>query len=98
MRVKFVQYAPNDAIWGGGEEEVEWRCLRLETRQPLESCEPISVHRLDCGSDGSMLFSHETVLHLKRTAEVNGSRVSQSDHTVRSGFKKHDPIEYRIPK
>ena len=81
-----------------GKKKVEWRRLRLETRQPPEPCEPVTIHRSDRGLDGSMLFSHGTVLHLKQTAKVNGSRVSRSDRTVRSGFKKHDPIEYRIPK
>ena len=50
--------------------------LRLETRQPFEPCEPVMIHRTrqsDRGPDGSMLFSHGTVLHLKRTVKLNGS-------------------------
>ena len=71
---------------------MERRRLRLETRQPPEPREPVTVHRTeqsDCGSDGSMLFSHGTVQHLKQTVEVNGSRVFRSDRTVWSGFKFH---------
>ena len=75
-----------------GKKKVERRRLRLETRQPPEPREPVTVHRTeqsDCGSDGSMLFSHGTVQHLKQTVEVNGSRVFRSDRTVWSGFKFH---------
>ena len=71
---------------------MERRCLRLETRQLPELHEPITVHRTersDRGPNGSMLFSHGTVQHLKRTAEVNGSRVFRSDRTVWSGLKFH---------
>ena len=76
-----------------GKKKVEWRRLRLETRQPLEPCEPVTIHRIgwsDRSPNGSMLFSHGTVLHLKWTVDVNGSRVSWSNSTVRFGFKFHD--------
>ena len=43
--------------------------------------------RLDRSSDGSILFLHGMVLYLKRTVEVNGSRISRLDRTVRFGFK-----------
>ena len=69
-----------------GKKRVERRRFRAETRQPFE---PVTVHRTersDRGLDGSMLFLHGTVLHLKWTMKVNGSRISRSDHTVRSGF------------
>ena len=33
-----------------------------------------------------MLFSHGTVPYLKRTVNLNSSRVSQLDRTVQSGF------------
>ena len=48
-----------------------------------------TVHKTrlsDCSLDVSMLFSHGRVLHLKRVVKLNGSQVSRSDHTVRSGF------------
>ena len=76
----------------GEKKKVERRRLRLETRQLPELHEPITVHRTersDRGPNGSMLFSHGTVQHLKRTAEVNGSRVFRSDRTVWSGLKFH---------
>ena len=71
---------------------MERRCLRLETRQPPEPRESVTVHRTewsDRGLDSSMLFSHGTVQHLKWTAEVNGSRVFWLDRKVWSGFKFH---------
>ena len=67
--------------------------LRLETRQLFELCESVTVHRTvrsDCSPDGSMLFSHGMVLHLKRSIEVNGLRVSRLDRTVQFGFKNLD--------
>ena len=73
----------------GEKKRLERRCLRLETRQPFEPCEPVTVHRTgqsDRGLDGSMLFSHGMVPYLKRTVKPNGSRVSRLDRTVRSGF------------
>ena len=51
------------------------------------------VHRTvrsDRGSDGSMLFSQGTFLHLKRFIEVNGLRVSRLVCTVQFGFKNLD--------
>ena len=51
-----------------GEKEMERRHFKAETRQLFETCEPITIHRTgrsDRGPDGSMLFSHGTVLHLK---------------------------------
>ena len=72
---------------------MERRRLRVETRQPFEPCESVTVHRIrwsDRGPDRSMLFSHGTVPYLKRTVKLNGSRVSQSDRMVRSGFNNLD--------
>ena len=69
------------------------RRFKLKQGSPFESCEPVTVHktgRSDWGLDGSMLFSHGMVLHLKWTVDVNGLRVSRSNRTVRSGFKFHD--------
>ena len=34
-------------------------------------------------------FFHEPVLEAKRTTKMSGSRFSQSDRTVRSGFQNH---------
>ena len=53
--------------------------------------------RSDRGSHGSLHFSHRAVLEIKRTAKMNGSKFSRSDHTVRSRFQtlgdnKCDPI------
>ena len=67
--------------------------FRLETKQPFEPCELVTVHRTgrsDRGPYGSMFFSYGTVLHLKRIVEMANSRFSRSDHTVQSGFKNHD--------
>ena len=67
-------------------KELEQCRFKAETRQPFE---PVMIHRTgrsDRGSDGSILFSHGTVLHLKWTLKVNSSRVSQSDCTVQSKF------------
>ena len=75
-----------------GKKGTKRLCFKLKQGSPFEPCEPVTVHRTgwsDCGPDNSMLFSHETVLHLKWTVDVNGSRVSRSDRTVRSGFKFH---------
>ena len=72
---------------------MERRRLRAETRQPFEPCEPVMVHRIgwsDRGLDGSMLFSHGMVPYLKQIVKLNGSRVSRSDRTVRSGFNNLD--------
>ena len=44
------------------------RQFKLKQGSPFEPCEPVMIHKtgwLDCGSDGSILFSHGTVLHLK---------------------------------
>ena len=71
---------------GKKKKEAGRRRLRAGTRKPSE---PVTVHRTgrsDCGPDGSMLFSHGTVPYLKRTVNLNGSRVSRSDRTVWSGF------------
>ena len=43
--------------------------------------------RLDRGSNGSLLFWHRSVLKTKRIVFVRGSRLTQSDRTVWSGFK-----------
>ena len=70
-------------------KRVERRRFWAETRQSFEPCEPITVHRTgwsNRGPDGSMLFSHGMVPYLKRTVKLNGSWVSRSDRTVRSGF------------
>ena len=67
--------------------------FKLKQGSSFEPCEPVTVHRTgqsNWGLDGSMLFSHGTVLHLKWTVDVNGSRVSWSNSTVRFGFKFHD--------
>ena len=59
--------------------------FRLETKQPLQPCEPVTVHRTgwsDCGPYGSMFFSYGTVLHLKWNVEMADSRFSRSDRTV----------------
>ena len=53
--------------------------LRLETKQPFEPCEPVTVHKTKQSKRGpyrSMLFSHGMVLHLKWTVEMAGSRFS----------------------
>ena len=71
---------------GKKKKEAGRRRLRAETRKPSK---PVTVHRIgrsDRGPDGSMLFSHGTVPYLKQTVNLNGSRVSRSDCTVRSGF------------
>ena len=73
-------------IGGKKKKEAGRRRLRAETRKPSK---PVTVHRIgrsDRGPDGSMLFSHGTVPYLKQTVNLNGSRVSRSDCTVRSGF------------
>ena len=73
-------------IGGKKKKELERCCFKAKTRQPFD---PVTVHRtgqLDRGPDGSILFSHGTVLHLKWTLKVNGSRVSRSDCTVWSRF------------
>ena len=70
----------------GKKKEARRRRLRAGTRKLSK---PVMVHRTgrsDRGPDGSMLFSHGTVPYLKRTVKLNGSRVSRSDHTVRSEF------------
>ena len=46
--------------------------------------------RFDCGSHGSLLFAHRTILEAKRTTKMNGSRFSRLDRTVRSGFQNLD--------
>ena len=38
---------------------------------------------------GHWFFLHGTVLHVKQTAKMAGSRFSWSNHTVRSGFQNH---------
>ena len=73
---------------------MERRCLRLEARQLRELVMVHRTGRSDHALDGSMLFSHGIVQHLKQTAEVNGSGVSRLDRTVRSGFKFHVPHIY----
>ena len=69
-------------------EKKRWNdaVLRLKQRQPFESVTVHRTRRLDHGSDGSMLFLHGTVLHLKRTVKLNDSQVSRLDRTVRSRF------------
>ena len=69
---------------------MEQRCFKAKTRQPFELVTVHRTERSDHGPDGSMLFSHGTVLHLKLSVKVNGSRVSRSDRTVRSGFNNLD--------
>ena len=72
---------------GGGKKK------KAEIREPSELCEPVTVHRpgrSDRGPDGSMLFSHGMVPYLNRTVKLNGSRVSQLDRMVRSGFNNLD--------
>ena len=74
----------------GKKKEAGRRRLRAETRKLSEL---VTVHRIgwsDRGPDGSMLFSHGTVPYLKRTVNLNGSGVSRSDRTVRSGFNNLD--------
>ena len=78
-------------LYRGKKKRWNGAVLRLETRQLFELSESVTVHRTvrsDCGLDGSMLFSHGMVLHLKRSIEVNGLRVSRLDRTVQFGFKK----------
>ena len=73
-----------------GGEGVERRCFKVETRQPFE---PVMIHRTRRSGrspDRPMLFSHRTVPYLKRTVKLNGSRVSQLDRMVRSGFNNLD--------
>ena len=75
---------------GGKKKEAGRRRLRAKTRKLSEL---VTVHRTgwsDRGPDGSMLFSHGTVPYLKRTVNLNGSGVSRSDRTVRSGFNNLD--------
>ena len=71
---------------GKKKKELERCRFKAETRQPFELVTVYRTGRSDRGSDRSILFSHGTVLHLKWTLKVNGSRVSQSDCTVRFKF------------
>ena len=67
--------------------------FRLETKQPFEPCESVTVQRTgrsDRGPYGSMFFSYGTVLHLKWIVEMANSRFSRLDRTVQSRFKNHD--------
>ena len=67
--------------------------LRAETSKPFELSESVTIHRTgrsDRGPDGSMLLSHGMVPYLKRTVNLNSSRVSRLDRTVRSGFNNLD--------
>ena len=72
-------------IRGKKKKSPEHCCLRLET---LDSCEPlelVTVHRIeqsDRDPYGSLFFLHGTVLHIKRTTKMTGSRFSRSDRTV----------------
>ena len=43
--------------------------------------------RFNLGSYGSMFFWHKEVLKVKRTEKMRGSWLTESDRTVRSGFK-----------
>ena len=88
-----IEKAQNDAVLRKKKKKGTKR-RRFETKQgsPFEPSEPFTVHRTgrsDCGPYGSMLFSHGTVLHLKWTVDVNGSRVLRSNRTVRSRSKFH---------
>ena len=75
---------------GEEKKKMEQRRFKAERRQPFE---PVMIHRTrrsDRGPSRSIFFSHGMVLHLKWTMKVNGSRVSRSDHMVRSGFNNLD--------
>ena len=79
-------YAPNGAVYGGKKKRWNDAVLRLKQRQLFESVTVHKTRRPDRGLDGSMLFLHGAVLHLKRTVKLNGSQVSRLDRTVRSRF------------
>ena len=46
--------------------------------------------KFNCGSCGSLLFVHMTVLEAKKTILMNGSRLTRSDCIVRFGFQNHE--------
>ena len=59
--------------------ETKWCHLRLKIRDLCELPEPLTVHRIkksDRSSYGSLLFLHRTVLDVKQTVKMNGSRFS----------------------
>ena len=63
---------------------------KLKQKETVRTQKSVMVHRtgwLDRGLCESLLFLHGTVLHPKQTVKLNGSRLSQSDHTVRFGFQ-----------
>ena len=70
------------------------RCrLSLETNEPCELPKLVTVHRTrrsDRSPYESLLFLHGTVLDVKQTVEMAGSRFSQLDCTIRSEFQNYD--------
>ena len=59
--------------------DTKWCHLRLKIRDTCELPEPLMVHRIrqsDRSSYGSLLFLHGTVLDVKQTVKMNGSRFS----------------------
>ena len=75
-------------------EESPKQCsLRLETKGPCESSEPVTVHRTNRSNRGLygslFFFFHGTVLHVKQTVKMAGLRFFRLDRTVLSGFQNH---------
>ena len=78
------------------------RCrLSLETNEPCELPKLVTVHRTrrsDRSPYESLLFLHGTVLDVKQTVEMVGSRFSQLDCTVRSEFQNYDCASWILIK
>ena len=78
------------------------RCrLSLETNEPCELPKLVTVHRTrqsDRSPYESLLFLHGTVLDVKQTVEMAGSRFSQLDCTIRSEFQNYDCASWILIK
>ena len=61
-----------------------------ELSEPWKPATVLRTVRSNRGLSGFMLFSRREVLRTKRTAIIDGSRLTWSDRMVRSGFENHD--------
>ena len=69
---------------------LKFQLVFAKKKEPRESFAVLRTVRFNRGLHGSMLFLHKEVFKAKRTTKNRGSRLTELDRMVRSGFQNHD--------